>query len=77
MWLLTGFNPNGTPPLRSNFSTLPQLIDALNHIVYHGSMPQYEQDAIESYCGTIQDPQQQFLAAVFIALNSDNFSVIH
>jgi len=76
MWLLTGFNPNGIPPLETNFPTLPQLIDALNHIVYHGTMPQYEQDAIQAYCSTIQDPNQRFLAAAFIALNSDNFSVV-
>jgi hypothetical protein len=77
MWLLTGFNPNGTPTLETQFTTLPQLIDALNHIVYHGTMPQYEQDAITAYCSSIQDHHQRFLAASFIALNSDNFSVIH
>jgi len=76
MWLLTSFNPHGTPPLETNFPTLPQLIDALNHIVYHGTMPQYEQDAIQSYCSAIQDPNQRFLAAAFIALNSDHFSVV-
>lgn len=77
MWLITAFNPNGRPPIETQFPTLPELVDALNHIVYHGTMPQYEQDAIESYCGTIQDPTQQFQDAVFIALNSDNFTVTH
>jgi uncharacterized protein (DUF1800 family) len=77
MWLLDAFNPNGTSPLETLFPTVPQLVDALNHIVYHGTMPQYEQDAITSYCATIQDPHQRFVAAAFIALNSDNFSVIH
>lgn len=77
MWLLIAFNQNGTPPLETQSTTLPQLIDALNHIVYHGTMPQYEQDAITAYCSSIQDPHQRFLAAAFIALNSDNFSVIH
>jgi hypothetical protein len=40
-------------------------------------MPQYEQDAITAYCSSIQDPHQRFVAAAFIALNSDNFSVMH
>lgn len=77
MWLLTEFNPHGTPPLQTMFPTASQLADALNHIVYHGTMPQYEQDAITSYCANIQDPTQRFVAAAFIALNSDNFTVIH
>ena len=92
MWLLTLYNPNGPPELETQLTavnydpavrrgqderTLPELIDALNHIVYHGTMPQYEQDAITAYCSSIQDPHQRFIAAAFIALNSDNFSVMH
>jgi hypothetical protein len=53
------------------------MVDALNHLLYHGMMPANEQAAIIAYCNTL-DPtnvQAQLDAAVFLAGNGDSYNV--
>ncbi len=63
--------------LFQDINNVPDLVDALNHTLYHGNMPTATQNAIVNYCGTLGNAsaQQQFIAAIFLALNSDNYSV--
>jgi hypothetical protein len=65
--------------LFQNFTTVPAMIDALNHLVYHGQMSQQEQAAITSYCSQLNpfDTQLQLRSAVFLALNADSYNVSH
>ena len=65
--------------LFQNFTNVPDLVDALDHLVYHGTMPATTRSIIINYCGTL-DPanqRQQFISAIFLALNSDTFNVSH
>jgi uncharacterized protein (DUF1800 family) len=63
--------------LYTEYPTLPALVEALNHFLYHGQMPQTTKDAILSYCSTVSTDQYlQFRTAVFFALNDDNFQVV-
>ena len=59
------------------FTNVPDLLDALNHQLYHGQMSAAEQAAITSYCAGIPDLNQAFASAIFLALNSDSFNVSH
>ena len=59
------------------FTNVPDLLDALNHQIYHGQMPASEQAAITNYCAGIPDLNQAFVSAVFLALNSDSVNVSH
>ncbi len=59
------------------FTTLPDLVDALNHQLFHGTMPPAVQNAILSYCSGISNQRQQYAAAIFLALNSDSYNVVH
>jgi hypothetical protein len=65
--------------LFQNFSNVSDLVDALNHLVYHGTMPDSEASAIKAYCASMgtSDMRQQFQAAIFLALNSDSVNVTH
>lgn len=62
-----------------NFSTVPDLVDALNHLTYHGQMSQDQQQFIISYCNQLQanDPLLPAESAIFLALNADNYTVAH
>jgi hypothetical protein len=62
-----------------NFSTVQDLVDALNHLTYHGQMSKDEQQFIISYCNQIQtnDPLLPAVSAIFLALNADNYTVAH
>lgn len=59
------------------FTNVPDLVDALNHQLYHGQMPAAEQTAITNYCAGIPNLNQAFVSAIFLALNSDSFNVSH
>jgi hypothetical protein len=65
--------------LFQNFTTVPQMTDALNHLLYHGQMSQQQQDAIATYCSQLNpfDTTSQLQAAVFLALNGDSYNVSH
>ena len=65
--------------LYQNFTTVPDLVDALNHLVYHGQMSTDERDLIVSYCTGLQanDPLLPAESAIFLALNADNYAVSH
>jgi hypothetical protein len=65
--------------LLQNFTTVPSLIDALNHLLDHGTMTQNQQQLIVNYCAQINpfDTGQQLLSAIFLALNSDSYNVSH
>jgi hypothetical protein len=78
---INGFGPDymNRSWLFQNFNNVPDLVDALNHLVYHGTMPSSEITAINSYCAGMgtTDLRQQFAAAIFLALNSDSVNVTH
>lgn len=59
------------------FTNLPDLVDGLNHLLYHGQMPASEQTAILTYCSGIANQQQAFTSAIFLALNADGYTVTH
>ena len=63
--------------LYTGFFTLPDLVDALNHQLFHGQMPAATQAAILSYCSGVSNQNQAFTDAIFLALNSDSFNVTH
>ncbi|WP_170834997.1 DUF1800 family protein [Terriglobus roseus] len=69
--------PNATRSrLYTNFPTPASMLEALNHMLYHGRMPQSTQDAILAYCDTVSDPAIKLQSAVFLALNDDNYMVV-
>ena len=74
-----GLNSNSTSWLYQNFHDVPSIVDALNHLLYHGQMPDEEKTAILAYCAQLDasDVQTQLYSAVFLALNSDSYTVIH
>ena len=59
------------------FTNVPDLVDGLNHLLYHGQMSSAQQAAITSYCAGIPNQQQAFTAAIFLALNGDGYTVTH
>lgn len=65
--------------LYNDMPDVPSLVDALNHLVYHGAMPASLQSSIISTCAglRITDRHQLFAAAIFLALNSDSNNVQH
>lgn len=75
-----GFRPPNTAGwLFQNFKTIPSLLDALNHLAYHGQMSTEEQNLIVNYCTNLQvtDPMLPVESAVFLALNADSYIVAH
>jgi uncharacterized protein (DUF1800 family) len=77
---LPGFTQySGSSWLFNNFTTVPEMIDALNHLLYHGQMSQQQQDAITAYCSQLNpfDTALQLQSAIFLALNSDSYNVSH
>ena len=63
--------------LYTAFTNVPDLVDGLNHLVYHGQMPLALQTAITTYCAGIPNQTDAFTAAIFLALNSDSFNIVH
>jgi uncharacterized protein (DUF1800 family) len=59
------------------FTTVPSIVDAVNHMYYHGTMPAETQSAIQSYCQSLPTLQQQQTTALYLALNSDSFQISH
>jgi hypothetical protein len=63
--------------LYKHFKTVPDILDALNHIAYHGTMSPAIRQSIIDYCNPIQDQREKMVSAVFLALNTDSYSVSH
>ncbi|MCU1251284.1 MAG: hypothetical protein JWQ49_4313 [Edaphobacter sp.] len=65
--------------LFNNFTTVPEMVEALNHLLYHGQMTQQQQDAITGYCSQLNpfDTTLQLQSAIFLALNGDSYNVSH
>jgi len=55
------------------------MVDALNHLLYHGQMSQEQQAVIVSYCSQLNpfDVKTQLESAIFLALNGDSNNVSH
>jgi hypothetical protein len=74
-----GFTNDYTPGswLFNNFTTVPALLDALNHLLYHGTMSPQEISTIETYCSTLNpfDTQLQLKIALFLALDAESNDV--
>lgn len=76
---MPGYGTNGSSWLYSHFPSLPDAVDALDHLAFHGQMPPTEKTAIVAYCQQL-DPSKGELpiqAAVFLALNSDSYLAVH
>jgi uncharacterized protein (DUF1800 family) len=73
------YDTNDTSWLLQNFTTVPAMVDALNHLVYHGQMAQAEQIEILNYCSQLNpfQTQYQLQIAMFLALNADSYNVAH
>ena len=65
--------------LYTHFTNIPDLVEALNHLLYHGSMPAQQQADIIAFCShsTSPDPLDAFDQAIFLAMNGDNYNVAH
>lgn len=63
--------------LYTAFTNVPDLVDALNHQLFHGNMPIATQSEILNYCAGVPDKTQAFNAAIFLAINSDSYNVAH
>ena len=85
LWgIVTGTLPGftqywGSSWLFNNYTTVPDMVEALNHLLYHGQMSQQQQDAITSYCSQLNpfDTTLQLQSAIFLALNGDSYNVSH
>ena len=69
------YQPNSW--LFTAFTNVPDLVDGLNHQLFHGQMPAATQSEILNYCSGIANQQQAFEAAIFLAMNSDSYNVVH
>jgi hypothetical protein len=72
-----GFPRQKSAWLYQNFKTIPALVDALNHLAYHGQMSAEQQTFIINYCADLQttDPLLSSESAIFLALNADSYTV--
>ena len=59
------------------FTNVPDIVDGLNHLLYHGQMSAAEQAAILAYCATVPDLKPAFAYAITLALNADSYNVSH
>jgi uncharacterized protein (DUF1800 family) len=83
LWgIVSGTQPGFLPYTSSswlfnNFTTVPDMIDALNHLAYHGRMSATQQQVILNYCSQMNPYLRtlQLQTAVFLALNSDSYTV--
>ena len=75
--LCPGYYQNPNSWLLTHFTTVPDMVDALNHLAFHGQMSAAQQAAIIAYCNSLPatDPATQLRSAIFLALNSDGFTV--
>lgn len=74
---VNGFRRQPTNYLYSNFTTVPDMVDALNHLLYHGQMPAATQTTIINYCTGLNanNPSMQLDTAIFLALNGAAYQV--
>jgi uncharacterized protein (DUF1800 family) len=75
-----GFGPyTNTSWLFKNFTTVPDMVNALNHLAYYGRMSATQQQIILNYCSQMNPflTTQQLQTAVFLALNGDSYTVSH
>jgi hypothetical protein len=64
--------------LHHTFLTVPDMVDALNHLLYHGQMPATEKEIIVRYCIGLKDPLKvQLDTAIFLAINGASTQVSH
>jgi hypothetical protein len=74
---VNGFRRQPANYLYSNFTTVPDMVDALNHLLYHGQMPAATQTTIINYCTGLgaNNPSMQLDTAIFLALNGAAYQV--
>jgi hypothetical protein len=78
--LSNGFAREPKSYLLSTYKNVPDMVDALNHMLMHGAMPAATQQAISSYAQsqpTSKNPNLPIDSAIFLALNSDSYQVAH
>ncbi len=77
--LTNGFRYEADSYLHTHFTNLPEMVDALNHMLFHGQMSPAIQTAITSYCSGLQGngSPNPLDTAIFLALNSDSYQVSH
>lgn len=74
-----GFVPDDSSWIFSNFTDVPSIVEAANHLLYYGRMTAEQKMAILDYCNSLDpsDPRQKLRSALFLALNSDSYNVSH
>ncbi|MFT4111473.1 DUF1800 family protein [Silvibacterium sp.] len=74
-----GFNKNYQTQswLFSHFSNIPDLLDAVDHLFFHGTMPTATKSVIENYVASVPTLREQQVEALYLALNSDSFQISH
>ncbi len=74
-----GYGLNHSSWLSTNFTNVPDLLDALDHLAFHGQMPAATRSAITLYSQQLDanDVVTQLQSALFLALNSDSYTVTH
>jgi hypothetical protein len=72
-----GFNNTDNTWLYNTFKTVPAMTEALNHMLYHGTMSQQEQNIIVNTAAGAPDQNTALKYAVFLALNGDQYTVAH
>lgn len=74
-----GFTNNYVPNswLFHNFTTVPAMLEAVNHLLYHGNMSNEELQAITDYCATLNpfDTQHELKTVLFLALDAESNDV--
>jgi hypothetical protein len=65
--------------LFTKFTNVPDMVEALNHLLYHGQMSQEQQAVIINYCAQLNpfDVRSQLESAIFLALNGDSNNISH
>lgn len=71
-----GYNNGYSGWLYDHFTTPASMLEAADHLLLSGQMPPAEQTYILNYAATVSDPHQQLESIVFLALSSDNYTVV-
>ena len=75
-----GYTADYTPSswLFRNFKTVPTMVEAVNHLAYHGTMSAEQKGIITSYAAQASsDRKLQLQSTIFLALNASSYTISH
>jgi uncharacterized protein (DUF1800 family) len=76
LWKMIVASSSAPNYLHSTFTTVPDMVDALNHLLYHGKMSASVQAIIVGYCTGLKQPLSvQLDTAIFLAINGASSQV--